>query len=67
MVFVEAAGHPTVGTVLDAAGSGSVRLWHAGAAEVVVGDRRLPVSLRPGEWLEWKEKSVPVVVDLTKG
>jgi hypothetical protein len=66
-VFVEAAGHPTVGTVLDASGGGTVRLWHAGSAEVVAGARRLPVTLTAGQWSGWVEQPAPVSVDLSGG
>lgn len=64
-VFVEAPGHPTVGTVLDRQGAGGVQLWHAGAAEVVLGSRRIPVTLRPGTWAAWVQTPAAVTVDLS--
>lgn len=64
-VFVEAAGHPTVGTVLDARGQGEVRLWHEGAAEVVTDAARQAVKLDAGRWVNWVEQSKPVVVSLS--
>jgi hypothetical protein len=66
-VFVEAPGHPTLGTVLDAGGAGQVRLWHAGDAVVVLGERRLPLTLRAGAWEGWVETPAPVAVDLSGG
>ena len=64
-VFVEAPGHPTVGTVLDARGAGQLRLWHEGPAEVVLDGRRLPVTLRAGTWESWVESPSSVAVDLS--
>lgn len=66
-VFVEAPGHPTVGTVLDETGAGAVRLWHVGPASVVAGDRRLPVTLSAGRWIDWVEQPSPVGVTLSDG
>jgi len=66
-VFVEASGHPTVGTVLDGSGAGTLRLWHVGPASVVSDGRRLPVTLTAGRWSDWVEESAPVGVALSGG
>lgn len=66
-VFVEAAGHPTVGTVLDGQGAGTLRVWHEGAALVRMGATALPIMVESGSWQGWMETPRPVVVDLSAG
>ncbi len=64
-VFVEAAGHPTVGAVLDADGAATLRLWHAGEATAHVGGTTRRLQLQPGRWVDWVEQPNPVTLDLS--